>query len=164
MFAAFLSGLQGMAQKKEAVCTCNLTSLSQPITGQYELALLPDSFGTSGPCRFTNVPSLVLHSATDSIIPAIASGTVLTVFDVEDEKVVLVKTGTCSIAYLGLRNAFVEKGASVSSGQALGKMILNDKNHYELEIQLIGADAKVLNPESCLGRLLHRSTDVKYSR
>lgn len=148
------AGLKGMSQKQKGHCTCNLSGLSQPIAGKYELVKIHE---LEFQCHCYDY-GLSVASVTDSVVHAIATGSILTVFDIEGEVTVVIKNGSCFTSYSGFRKAFVQKGDSVASGQMLATLNQNDKKMYQLNIQLLSAKAKVLDPVSCLGSLLKKGS------
>lgn len=84
-------------------------------------------------------------------VKAVFEGEVVSVFNIGDSKSVMIRHGKYFTVYSNLSSVSVSKGASVSTGQSIGKVAVDDEGGEGGKLEfLLMVENKKLNPEQWL--------------
>jgi septal ring factor EnvC (AmiA/AmiB activator) len=92
---------------------------------------------------------ITIQTLAGSPVKSVFEGVVTTIYDVAGSQTVTIKHGKYFTTYYNLSTVNVNKGASVSMGQIIGKAAENDDGDGEI-IFVVNAEATFVNPESWL--------------
>lgn len=130
----------------------NKGKLPVPVTGSYRIV---KQFGRHKHPVLEYVtidsPGIEIEAAANAAARSVFAGTVTNIYKVDNEYnyVVLVKHGSYTTVYAGLKTLNVKKGDSVKAGQSLGSLFpdVNDTSHAVLHFQVRKGTTK-LDPQA----------------
>ena len=130
----------------------NKGKLPVPVTGSYRIV---KQFGRHKHPVLEYVtidsPGIEIEAAASAAARSVFAGTVTNIYKVDNEYnyVVLVKHGSYTTVYAGLKTLNVKKGDSVKAGQSLGSLFpdVNDTSHAVLHFQVRKGTTK-LDPQA----------------
>lgn len=130
----------------------NKGKLPVPVTGSYRIV---KRFGRHKHPVLEYVtidsPGIEIEAAASAAARSVFAGTVTSIYKVDNEYnyVVLVKHGSYTTVYAGLKTLNVKKGDSVKAGQSLGSLFpdVNDTSHAVLHFQVRKGTTK-LDPQA----------------
>lgn len=92
---------------------------------------------------------ITIQTVSGAPVKAVFEGVVTTVYDVAGSQTITVKHGKYFTTYYNLSSVNVSKGATVSTGQVIGRAAANDDGEGEI-IFVVNIESNFVNPEAWL--------------